>query len=325
MSRVYIILVNWNGWRDTLECLESLVLLNYPDFRIVVCDNGSTDDSSLQIRQWMHDRPERFAVYARLVADNGGNGDEDTPLVLINTGSNLGFAGGSNVGMRYAMAQGDNAYCWLLNNDTLVEPDALSWLVARMQEDKSIGICGSTLRLYHDRQRIQALGGGHYYRWIGLPWHYGRFSRWPGTVPRQPAESRMNYVEGASMLVSRQFIEQIGLLCEDYFLYFEEVDWALRAGGRFKLGYAPNSVVYHKVGSSIGTSSHPARKSFTCDYFNIRNRILFTRRFYPRALPLIYLVLSSEILIRLLYGKWERARMILGLMLQDGTTPAGTP
>ena len=135
----------------------------------------------------------------------------------------------------------------------------------------------------------------------------------------------MNYVEGASMLVSRQFIEQIGLLCEDYFLYFEEVDWALRAGGRFKLGYAPNSVVYHKVGSSIGTSSHPARKSFTCDYFNIRNRILFTRRFYPRALPLIYLVLSSEILIRLLYGKWERARMILGLMLQDGTTPAGTP
>jgi GT2 family glycosyltransferase len=213
MRRVYIILVNWNGWSDTLACLESLVLLNYPDFRIVVCDNGSTNDSSLRIRQWMHSRPERFAEYSRSVGEHGGDGGEDAPLVLINTGSNLGFAGGSNVGIRYAMARGDGDYCWLLNNDTVTEPDALSHLVTRMQEDQSIGICGSTLRLYAKQERVQALGGGHYYRWIGLPWHYGRFSHWPGTVPRQPAESRMNYIEGASMLVSRQFIEQVGLLC----------------------------------------------------------------------------------------------------------------
>ena len=95
----------------------------------------------------------------------------------------------------------------------------------------------------------------------------------------------MNYVEGASMLVTRQFLEEIGIMCEDYFLYFEEADWAIRAEGRFKLAYAPESIVYHKVGGSIGTSSNPAKKSYTCDYFNIRNRLLFTRRFYPTALP----------------------------------------
>jgi len=325
MSRVYIILVNWNGWRDTLACLESLALLNYPDFKIVVCDNGSTNDSSQRIRQWMYGRPERFAEYSRLVAENGGDRDEDAALVLINTGSNLGFAGGSNVGMRYAMARGDAGYCWLLNNDTVVEPDALGRLVARMQEDQSIGICGSTLRLYGNHERVQALGGGHYCRWIGLPWHYGRFSRWPKTVPRQPAKSRMNYVEGASMLVSRQFIEQIGLLCEDYFLYFEEVDWALRAGNRFSLGYAPESVVYHKIGASIGTSTNPANKSELCDYYNIRNRILFTRRHYPAALPTVYLILLAEVALRLLVGKPARAAMILHLMLRRGADLVSRP
>lgn len=318
MRRVYIILVNWNGWQDTLACLESLVLLNYPDFRIVVCDNGSTNDSSLQIRQWMRNRPERFAEYSRSIGEHGGDRGEDVPLVLINTENNLGFAGGSNVGMRYAMARGDGGYYWLLNNDTVTEPDALSHLVTRMQEDQSIGICGSTLRLYGNQVRVQALGGGHYCRWIGLPWHYGRFNRWPGTIPWQPAESRMNYVEGASMLVSRQFIEQVGLLCEDYFLYFEEIDWVLRAGNRFRLGYAPGSIVYHKIGASIGTNSNPANKSELCDYYNIRNRILFTRRHYPAALPTVYLVLLAELLLRLLVGKPTRAAMILQLMLRGG-------
>ncbi|GFE58469.1 glycosyl transferase family 2 [Geobacter sp. AOG1] len=319
VKRVYIILVNWNGWRDTLECMNSLMRLTYSDFRIIICDNASSDDSRGQIKNWATRNNLPYAEYQCPLTDVGGTAHLDPLLTLIATNRNLGFAAGNNVGMRYALARDDAAYCWLLNNDTIVEPDALEHLVSRMRGDESIGICGSTIRLYHDRERIQALGGGYYCRWIGLPWHYGRFfKRWDGTVNQLRAESWMNYVEGASMLVSRQFLERVGYMSEDYFLYFEEADWALRAKNQFRLGYAPQSIIYHKVGGSIGTCSNPLNKSSVCDYYNIRNRIRFTRRFYPALLPMVYLVLVGECMIRLLSARWERAFMILGLMLQRG-------
>lgn len=318
MNRVSIILLNWNGWQDTIECLESLLLLEYPEFCLVVCDNGSTDDSLYQIRQWVKDQGISCREYGRAEAESGGDLSADPMLTLICNNENLGFAGGNNVGLRYVMARTDSEWCWLLNNDTVVECDALSCMVSRMKEKPEIGICGSTVLHYHDRDRIQALGGGHYCRWIGLPWHYGRFTRWTGQANQLQAESWMNYVEGASMLVSRRFIEQVGLMSEEYFLYFEEADWAIRAKERFRLGYAPASVVYHKIGASIGTSSNPMKKSYTCDYYSVRNRLLFTRRFYPVALPTVCLVLAGEIAIRLFCGELRRAVIIFRLMLRWG-------
>ncbi len=317
MSRVLIVLVNWNGWRDTVECLESLLHLDYDKYRIALCDNGSTDGSVKQIRNWAGRRRVGFAEYGRLEGEQGGDRADDPVLTLIRSGENLGFAGGNNVGLRYGVARGDFAYFWLLNNDTVVEPDALASLVARMQSDEAAGICGSTIAYYEDRRRVQALGGGLYCRWAGLPWHYGRFTLLDAVTPelQRRAEARMNYVEGASMLVSAKFLAEIGLMCEDYFLFFEEADWAARAAGRFTIAYAPQSVVYHKVGRSIGTSSHPTGKSFTCDYYNIRNRILFTRRYCPVWLPTVYLVLLGELVLRILLGRPDRGAMILRLML----------
>ncbi|GFO64375.1 glycosyltransferase family 2 protein [Geomonas paludis] len=341
MSRVSVILVNWNGWRDTLECLDSLLGLDYPDFDIAVCDNASGDDSAARIREWAASRQVTFAEYDRQAAEGGGDGyqeggtgtcnergtgawrSQSPKVTLIHTGANLGFAGGNNVGLRYALARGAS-FCWLLNNDTVVEPDALSQLCARMEADPGIGMCGSTIRYYQDRDRVQALGGGYYCRWIGLPWHHGRFTR-GGSAAGGRAEARMNYVEGASMLVSRRFLLEVGLLCEDYFLFFEEADWAERARGRFTLGYAPGSVVYHKVGQSIGTSSNPAKKSTVCDFYNIRNRILFARRHHPVTLPTVYLVLGAELMLRFLCGKWDRGIMIARLMLSAGNCGAVKP
>lgn len=321
MKRVYIILVNWNGWQDTIECLESLLLLGYPNFRIVVCDNGSSDDSLQELRNWADCHEIRYAEYLRAEAEIGGCLAVDYGLTLIRNDENLGFSGGNNVGLRYAMAKGCADYFWLLNNDTVVETDALTHLVARIQQQPQVGICGSTIILYHDRRRIQALGGGYYCRWVGLPWHFGRFIKWGKAINQTRAESCMNYVEGASMFVSRQFLETVGLLCEDYFLYFEEADWAIRAKDRFRLGYAPLSIVYHKVGASIGTSSNPAKMSYTSDYFNIRNRLLFTRRFYPAALPTVWLVIVGALLLRLCLGKWDRAMMIFRLLCCNSKRP----
>jgi GT2 family glycosyltransferase len=317
VTRVLIVLVNWNGWHDTLECLESLLLLEYPCFRVVVCDNGSTDDSLLRLIAWVTSQEVSFVEYSRTEAESGVHCSTDPFLTIIRNGENLGFAGGNNVGLRYGMAREDIDYFWLLNNDTVVEPDALTHLMDSVKLRPEIGICGSSIRLYHKRENIQALGGGYYCSWIGLPWHYGRFTRWNGDSERlRRAESKMNYVEGASMLVSRKFVDVVGLLCEDYFLFFEEADWAMRAKGRFKLGYAPQSIVYHKVGGSIGTNSSPAKMSYLCDYFNIRNRIFFTRRFYPAALPTVYLTLFGSLVLRIVLGKWDRAVMILKMMFR---------
>lgn len=319
VKKVYIVIVNWNGWRDTVECLESLLSLNYSPYTVVICDNGSGDESLHKLRDWMEEREIEWAEYTAAEAETGGIPSWDYPFVLIRNGENLGFAGGNNVALRYALARDDFGYAWLLNNDTAVEPDALCALVRRMHEEPSAGMCGSTLRYYDRREKVQAYGGGHYCPWVGLPWHFGRFV--PPWFKADPAaaERSMNYVEGASMLVSRELLVRVGLMCEDYFLYFEEADWANRAHGRFTLAYAPESVVYHKVGRSIGTRSNPRKKSYTCDYFNVRNRILFTRRYYPKALPTVFLVLLGAMLLRLLLLKFDRAVMIYKLLFGEGT------
>ncbi|HPX61882.1 MAG TPA: glycosyltransferase family 2 protein [Deltaproteobacteria bacterium] len=319
LKQALIILVNWNGWRDTLECLESLQLLDYPDFRVVVCDNASNDGSVNMIREWAAGNHLSFMELPRHEAEELSECNDLPWLTLIRIDENLGFAGGNNVGIRFGLSRAFD-YFWLLNNDTVVEPGALKYLVQRMLEKPTIGICGSTIRLYENREKVQALGGGRYLQWLGLPWHYGRYFKADSveTVMQSVAEARMNYVEGASMLVSRRFVDTVGLLCEDYFLFLEEADWAVRAKAYFSLGYAPRSVVYHKIGASIGTCSNPLKKSYLCDFYNIRNRILFAKRYYPATLPTVYLVLFGEAFLRVLLGKWGRAQMILKQMMSCG-------
>ena len=317
MSRVYIVIVNWNGWQDTVECLESVFALSYEPFTVIVCDNGSSDESVAHLIAWAKNQGIDHVEYRREEAEAGGTIQAEPRMILIRNDANLGFAGGNNVGMRYALSRGDFGYIWLLNNDTVVEPDALTFLVERMEQLPSAGMCGSTIRYYDEPTRVQALGGGYYCNWVGLPWHYGRFIRKAERINQSRAEALMNYVEGASLLVSWAFLVAIGLMCEDYFLYFEETDWAIRGKRQFRLAYAPGSIVYHKVGSSIGTSSNPAAKSYTCDYFNIRNRILFTRRFYPGHLPIVYLVILGSLMLRLVLGKWDRVLMIIKLIFNQ--------
>jgi GT2 family glycosyltransferase len=337
MKKNYIILVNWNGWGDTIECLESIFRHVPSDTRIIICDNGSEDYSVERIQGWAEGslnvhvpvnnslrylswppvaKPVSYRIYNCHDAEHGGEAADESCMVLICNGGNLGFAGGNNVGLRYVLARGDAEYIWLLNNDTVISPDALESLVRRMTERPDAGMCGSTLLHYESPERVQARGGGWYCKWIGLPWHMGRFGRIHDTVDATRVENRINYIVGASLFVSRLFLEQVGLMCDDYFLFFEETDWAIRSKGKYSLAYAPESIVYHKIGASIGTDSDPRMKSYLCDYYNIRNRIYFTRKFYSYALPSIYVVLIMAVLMRALLGQWARVKMIAQLMLQ---------
>ena len=114
-------------------------------------------------------------------------------------------------------------------------------------------------------------------------------------------------------------------MCEDYFLFFEEIDWAMRAQPQFSLAFAADSLVYHKVGASVGTSSHPGRKSVVCDFCNVRNRLLFTWKFFPWALPTVYVGLIGTLLSRACFGQWDRVRMILSLCLNFRSDKGSIP
>ncbi len=283
--RVAIILVNYNGCQDTLECLRSLDKLTYPAFNVIVVDNASSDHSETMIRQHY------------------------PTITVLQSGSNVGYAGGNNLGIRRALDQGAD-YIWLLNNDTVVDPEALSHLVQRMQQNPKIGMCGSTLLYYHQRDTVQVLGGATYNKWLGISSHLGMNE--PATLVHDSleVERQLAYIIGASLLVSRTFLETVGLMNEAYFLYFEEIDWATRAKGRFTLGYAAQSIVYHKEGASVGTTklAMPKLKRLRSEYYSLRSRLLFTRSYFPEALPSVCLGIVLMAVTRATKGEWARVK-----------------
>jgi GT2 family glycosyltransferase len=203
---------------------------------------------------------------------------------------------------------------WLLNNDTVVAGDAMAALVARSRADPRVGICGSTVLYYHAPATVQALGGAALDRWFGVTRHLGDGERFAPSASRE-VESSMDYVLGASMLVTRTFVETIGPMSEDYFLYYEELDWAMRARGRFTLAYAPDSLVWHKEGATIGSSAAPDRRSAVSDYYGARSRLVFMRRYFPWRMPSVYAGLIVSMLKRIGRGQPERARELLRIML----------
>ena len=301
-----VILLNWNGWKDTVECIDSLLKSEYPNFVIVVCDNASEDDSWEQIRSWC----EANAHDGLQVWSPGMQWSGTSRLVLIQTGSNLGFAGGCNVGIRFALQQTRASFLWLLNSDTVVSSTALTSQVRRMQEDPSLGLLGSTI-IYSDRpETVRCFGGYGFNFWTA---RVRPFSFLPD--PKQPpsvadVEARIRYVSGASTFVSRDFLRRVGLLNEQYFLYFEEIDWAVR-GRDFRISYCPESVVVHKEGRSIGSANVATKRSRQSELWLTRNRILFTRTYFPLRLPVAVLWVLLVAAVRLCTGKFAISATLL--------------
>lgn len=343
MPRVYIILVNWNGWRDTIECLESLFRLDYPNFSIIVCDNGSSDGSLAHIRDWASGSTQAECSSGELQrltrppvrkplecvvlrnSDVDGWKDQHPKLILLETCANLGFAGGNNVGLSYALSRGDFHYIWLLNNDTVVEPDSLAALVARASSSDRIGMCGSKILYYNSPNTVQTLGGSVFNRWFARGGAIGMLSSADACEDTGAVERRLAYIAGASMLISRSFIDRVGLMNEDYFLYFEELDWAIRAKDIFTLAYSADSIVYHKEGSSIGTNAaQTADQSPVAEYYAARNRVRFTLRYFPYAIAPVLAALLASAIKRLARRRWTNVdaliRGVLGLPAREWIT-----
>lgn len=327
--KVYIILLNWNGWEDTIECLESVFKSDYLNYSVVVCDNDSADDSLSKIKNWAKGqllprvKNEQMAFltqptlakpiqYIELTKEQAelGQSENEPPLILIQTGANLGFAGGNNVGVRYALAKNDFDYIWLLNNDTVIKTDSLRHMVARMQESPEAGICGSTLLYYYTPDVVQEYGGVTYNISKFRSTQIGGLTQFNENIDRNAVEAQLTYISGASMLVSHEFLDKIGLMEESYFLYFEEIDWATRAKGKYSLVFAPQSLVYHKEGGSIGTDSKSKRSALSIFYLQ-KNQIKFIKRFYKSSLPFLYLNIIKEVIRSILFLDFFTLKWIL--------------
>jgi len=318
-----IILVNWKRASDTCACITSLERTVGTEWCAVICENSSPDDSATELRSFLAEKyterirpsatPQIFDYYIK---------ESVIPRVtLVLSPTNLGFAGGSNFAYRHAPTDIDAEFVWFLNNDTEVEPNTLFQMIERMKQDPFIGICGSTLVYAHDKKTVQAFGGVVYYPWSSLIHEIGKGKTWPCTVDANVVEARMRYVSGASMLVTTEFIKRVGLMCEDYFLYYEEIDWAER--GRkagFRLGYAPQAIVFHKEGAVLG-SGKSTRRSMLAEYYAMVGRFTITRRFFPWALPTVYLFALLQTLRRYMQGYWARAYMMTEVLLGLRSTP----
>ena len=315
MASAAIVLLNWNGWRDTLECLESVYQLDHDSFSVIVVDNASTDGSREHILSWPGAQSpvsiiQRMQQHEWQILDENDLPDGHEPMqpggrFFIQASHNGGFAFGNNLGIRYALAAGCD-YVWLLNNDTVVDPGALSALIHRTCSDPRIGMCGSLLRFFDEPEKVQAVGGVRFRYWLARGEQLGQGLRFDDPAVTEIAKSEPDYISGASMLVTRDFLRTVGLMEEGYFLYFEEIDWAMRARPRWALATAGDSVVYHKEGAAIGTASR-GRRSALSQYYLTRNLL----RFYAKRLPAMWPIAIARtirvVISQLVNRDWELA------------------
>lgn len=244
---VYAVLVNWNNHQDTTRAVESLLVQDAP-LEIIVVDNGSADDSEAQLRRHFGET-----------------------VCVIQSGANLGWAGGCNIGIRRALSAGAS-YVWLFNNDAVAAPDALGALIDCAESNPQAAACGSLIYAFDAPETIHFAGGG-ISLWRGITWHQAE-----GTIDRgqftrvQPVD----YITGCSLLLRTQVLVQVGLLPEAYFLYYEDSDWCLqarRAGWQMLL--VPASRVWHQQGNSAREKDG---LSPTHAYYDTRSNLYFIER-----------------------------------------------
>jgi GT2 family glycosyltransferase len=270
LPRVFCVIVNWNGRADTMACLETLMQQEYPRLHVVVVDNGSSDDSVERIRSGF---PQ---------------------VEVIETGRNLGFASGTNVGVRRALQQ-DAQFVWLLNNDTLAPPDTCSKLVARARQEPDAGAVGSVLYYMHDPARVQAWGGGNLKVWMGRTTHF-----------LKPAKlGRHSYLTFASVLLRREALLRVGVLYEGFFMYWDDADFALRlTRAGYRLAVAEDTCVLHKEGGSA------ERRSALIDRFYVTAGMRFLKRHAAAPLLSMGLFLTLKLAKRLASGEWKNAQAV---------------
>jgi GT2 family glycosyltransferase len=303
-----IIILNWNSWQNTLNCLMSLrSQIKDNNIAIIICDNASTDGSYNKILKfiltiWGNKDVVAFAQIPTYLEKYNNL----SLITLLQTGNNLGYAGGNNVGINYALQNSNAEYIWVLNNDTYVDKHALNHLLkcASNKQNNNIGIFGSTIMEMQNPDIIQCAGGCSY-----LPL-LSKFNNVLGgkklvdiaNIPNQD-NLKIDYISGASMFIRTKVIKQIGLLNEEYFLYYEELDYTKRLKkANYGIYWCKDSLVYHYGGASTEKKSTKINEQLIYkNYYENLSTLKYTKNFHNNILYLVMLIrfiLKSLVIIK---------------------------
>ncbi|UJP65993.1 glycosyltransferase family 2 protein [Mongoliitalea daihaiensis] len=293
-SSVAIIILNWNGYEHSRNCLDSLAKLTYSNFQVLLVDNASVDGSGTRLKE------------------------EFPSVIFLQNEQNLGFTGGNNVGITYALEHGFS-YVMLLNNDTLVAPDFLKHMVDMLANDASIGIVQPLILWMEDPEKIWS-AGGEFQPWLGISKTKGDRA---ALESYRFSSQALDWVTGCCMLVPSKVIQELGPLQASFFAYFEDVDWSLRirkAG--YQLLLSNESIIYHEGNASSKKASKEGTLSPTVFYLHARNQLFLIRRhlFFPAILLAFgyhLIKYSAWIMYFCFRGRFKKAKAVIKGM-KDG-------
>lgn len=239
---VYIIILNWNSYEETIGCINSLEALAYPSFKILVIDNCSPDGSGQMLKNTMKNHE------------------------VVITGDNLGYAGGNNIGINRAIER-DADYVWILNPDIRVEPESLSILIESMEKNLSIGAIGPRICDRDNRKKIFS-DGGQIAPEEGYLTYHKNIGKDADTIASRGINLDVGYVNGSAILLRADALKNIGGFREELFLYFEETDWCMRARNQgWSVAIDTNALVYHQM----------SRQGFRQYFYMTRNHIWLSK------------------------------------------------
>lgn len=313
---VGVVVVTYQASEIILDCLESLLASDNSDLRIVVVDNASRDDTVAVIEDWARD-PARWTARddspftphphgpVRLVEHVPHAGGDE--IALIRSAVNTGFAGGVNIGLDLLRADPGIDYFWVLNPDCVVENHTAGTLEDCARNAGPFSLIGGRVYFKTPRHMIQSDGGRINFL-TGICTPYNLFRQGPDVPP--PASEALDYITGSHMLASRAFLDRTGLMAEDYFLYYEEIDWCCRRGDLPML-FCVEAVVHHDGGHSLGSARADRGPSAMAAYFMGRSRMRFMWRHSPAALPVAYVYSVGKSLKFCLKGQFEAGFALL--------------
>jgi GT2 family glycosyltransferase len=289
LKNLGVIVVTFNSADVIIDCIESLLAATGVELHIVIVDNASQDATLPILRDWASGnspslRPDSSFVPApapKPLSLDGSPTHGRHRIFLLETGINGGFAAGVNAGLTYLETDKSLDRFWILNPDAISTPNAPAAFASATCPEPGFSLMGGRI-LYSDEPEIIQIDGGTINRFTGVTGNLGLGQQTAVTAAPQP--NQLAFISGASMVASRQFYKAAGPMTEDYFLYYEEVDWAQRRGA-LPLVYCQNAVVYHRAGTAIGSATLGRPASPFSLYFKHRGRIRFVRRHFPMSLP----------------------------------------
>ncbi len=313
VEKIFIIILNYNCWQDTIECLESVFKNEYPDFNVVVVDNNSPDNSMDYIKAWADGKlnvwipPENplrylsfppvkkpiFYNYFNLKKDKFPERIKFGKFTLIQTGENRGFAAGNNAVIKLLLEKQEMGFVFLLNPDVIVDKNTFKELVrCAVSKDEVYGV---SMYDYNIPSNLLFLGGAEI-----QPFGTIKFVKTLDQV------NNLDYISGAAFFTHIENFAKNGLLPEEYFLYWEETDWCTKAKmSGMKMKVCKNAKCYNKGGKSVG------RGSYLSEYYYTLNSLKFHKKYFPERVKLIEFFSILRMVKRLFYGKFALYKAII--------------